>query len=197
MFLHSPWPHSFPYVFNPRSRHGERGRHLQNTYGSKAHFLSEGKYLRKYRNFTKSNHQTNHLKGQLNTPRRSHTLLFPARHSVFDKSSRQTWPSFLRQVATDTVGNPTCILQSNPIRDQRTIYLCSLHTEKKVKKGIHRNVQHQTSTVCDGRGSQTVEFTKITVITSLQKLVMLNSIKAVQMQGIRTCSCKAEKSKTQ
>lgn len=67
----------------------------------------------------------------------------------------------------------------------------------KKTEEIHRNVQHQTSIVCDGRGSQKVEFTKITVITGLQKLVMLNSIKAVQMQGTRTCYYKAEKRKTQ
>lgn len=60
----------------------------------------------------------------------------------------------------------------------------TLHIEKQVKdfQRIHRNVQHQTSIVRNGGGSQKVEFTKITVITCSQNQVILNSIKAVQQQ---------------
>lgn len=54
--------------------------------------------------------------------------------------------------------------------------------KEQVKKDFENSQKCSASNVvCGGRVSQKAEFARITVITCFQKLVMLNSIKAVQM----------------
>lgn len=103
------------------------------------------------------------------------TLLCPAQCSVFDKYRGWTQPSFLWQAARNPVGS-----QSNPIHYPGTMWPCSLCTRSRWKIENSQKCSASNS-VRGGRGSQKAEFASTTVITCFQKLVMLNSIEAVQM----------------